>query len=138
MRRVVQRNLMVPPRTLRVHPNLKCRAALCTKPPKAVLATTPVVEAAKLPLAERLRASLPPILLERLSLLSHFSNVCRFGGLAMTDLLYLQSFMLVASATNGLYNLLQKKPLYTPAIYSALFAVFSGSIVLKIASERLY
>ena len=72
----------------------------------------------------------------RLSKLSHFSNISRFLGLASPDLLVLQSFMVVASSTNGLYNLLQPKPLYVPFSYGAAFTLLSASIVARIASER--
>lgn len=73
---------------------------------------------------------------QRLAKLSHFSNISRFLGLASPDLLVLQSFMVVASSTNGLYNLLQPKPLYVPFAYGAIFTLLSSSIVARIASER--
>ena len=69
--------------------------------------------------------------------MSHFSNIARFLGLASPDLLVLQSFMVVASSTNALYNLLQPKPLYVPCTYGAVFTLLSASIVARIASERL-
>lgn len=72
----------------------------------------------------------------RLSKMSHFSNIARFLGLASPDLLVLQSFMVVASSTNALYNLLQPKPLYVPCTYGAVFTLLSASIVARIASER--
>ena len=72
----------------------------------------------------------------RLAKMSHISNIARFCGLASPDLLVLQSFMVVASSTNALYNVLQPKPLYVPFSYGAVFTLLSASIVARIASER--
>ena len=72
----------------------------------------------------------------RLSKLSHFSNMCCFFGLAQSDILALQSFMVVNSATNVMFNFLQQKPLLVPSSYSIIFTLLSSSVVVKIISER--
>ena len=72
----------------------------------------------------------------RLSKLSHFSNMMCFAGLAQTDMLFLQSFMVVNSATNVMFNVMQPKPLWVPSSYSIVFVCVSASAVLTILSER--
>jgi len=69
-------------------------------------------------------------------MLAHASNLCRLTALAQSDLLLLQAIMSIASATNALYNILQPKPLLTPAGYGTLFAVFSALLAAKIYRER--
>ena len=71
-----------------------------------------------------------------LYIISHSSNIVRGIGLVMPDMLILQSCMFFASTTNAAFNLLQPKPLYTPAIYGLLFALVSATIVAKILKER--
>ena len=71
-----------------------------------------------------------------LYIISHSSNIVRGIGLVMPDMLILQSCMFFASTSNAAFNLLQPKPLYTPAIYGLLFALVSATIVAKILKER--
>ena len=72
----------------------------------------------------------------RLSKLAHVSNLLGLVARAQSDLLYLQSFMVIASGTTALFNFLQPKPLLVPTAYSVTFTLMSAAIVGKIASER--
>ena len=51
-----------------------------------------------------------------LTKLAHFSNMFRLAALAQSDLMLLQGLLVVASGANGLFNLLQPKPLWTELV----------------------
>ena len=103
----------------------------CSSLPRRMLCTTTTTKSAPpTSLVQRARDFMAVD--NRLSKLSHFSNMCCFFGLAQSDILALQSFMVVNSATNVMFNFLQQKPLLVPSSYSIIFTLLSSSVVVKI------
>jgi hypothetical protein len=73
---------------------------------------------------------------QRISYIVHFGNLLAVAAMGSDDMLSLRTFMIGASASGIMYNLLQPKPLFAPACWGIFFIAGHSVQIARLLLER--